>query len=299
MKIVMIGTGAWAKAMKVVLERNQHEVTLLSRDEGQWPHDTREIDFVFVAIPCQVLRNRLSKLLHPGCPVVSLIKGIEIESGDYVSTIFKQTWEGCKIGVLSGPTLAMEIQANKTSAAVVAAETESLAKQIQELSHHKLFRVYTSSDLLGVELGGALKNVYAIAGGISKGLSLGDNGIAATMTRSLAEMVRLATVLGAKKETLFGLSGVGDLMLTAYSGHSRNHQAGLLLGQGCGVEEAVNRVRGVAEGIPTIKALHQIAQKKAIRTPVLDELFAIVYEQKPVKEALESLVLREVSGESL
>ena len=172
MKIVIVGTGAWAKAMLVIFNRNGHDVHLLHRSEVDWPCNLKEIDMVFVALPCQALRQRILQLSNPGCPVVSLMKGVEIESGEYVSQIFRQVWPGCEVGTLSGPTLAMEVQVNKPTAAVAAAESLDLARRIQELAHHKLFRVYTSSDLLGVELGGALKNIYAIAGGICKGVEV-------------------------------------------------------------------------------------------------------------------------------
>lgn len=295
----MVGAGAWGTAMGASLMRNEHEVTFLRRGDDDWPE---HLDMVFVAIPCQVLRERLSFLRFPHVPVVGLVKGIEVATGKRVSQVMREVWPEIKaeqVGVLSGPTLAYELEKGLPAAAVAAAESEVLAQCIQECVHQKLLRVYSSTDLIGVELAGALKNIYAIAGGICQGLRIGENGTAALMTRSLAEMVRMAMAMGGQMQTLFGLSGVGDLMLTSYSGRSRNHQIGVLLGEGLSIEKALEQVKGVAEGVPTIQAVHKICHITKIKSPILDELYSVIYERKPVLEAFNDLTLRQAAVENL
>lgn len=294
----MVGSGAWGSAFAHVLERNGHEVAFVRRGDRDWPKNHAP-ELVFLAVPCQALRERMQTLPRPECPIVSLIKGIEISTGKRVSQIVNEVWSGLSVGVLSGPTLAAEIEKGLPAAAVAAAQSDDLGRLIQTAVHQKHFRVYRSVDLAGVELGGALKNIYAIAGGICSGLHAGENGTAGLMTRSLTEMVRIAVHLESQKETLFGLSGMGDLMLTAYSGLSRNHMLGELLGKGESLQEALASLPGVAEGASTIKAAQEVTHAYKIKAPILDQLHAVLYGGKSVSQAVHDLLTREVEEEGI
>ncbi|MEO0454422.1 MAG: NAD(P)H-dependent glycerol-3-phosphate dehydrogenase [Verrucomicrobiota bacterium] len=296
MKISIIGRGAWGSAMASVIERNGHELAVLGREESDWK-DSEAGEAVFIAIPTQALRERLKQLPDPHVPVVSLMKGIEMGSFRRVSQILKEEWPNSAVAAISGPTFASEVKQSAPTAAVVAAETEEVSEMIQHAVHQKYFRLYRSSDLKGVELGGALKNVYAIAAGMCEGLRAGENGMAALMTRSLAEMVRIAGQLGANPETIFGLSGMGDLMLTAYSGQSRNHQAGVALARGKSLKDTLEQIEGTVEGVPTTSAVHSLVQNKNIKAPVIEQLYQVLYEDKSPQEGLEALVVREVYAE--
>lgn len=297
MKVAVIGDGAWGTAMAAALEVNEHEVSLVRKEEQEWtPAGTP--DCVFLALPCQVVRECCHAIELPvGTPVVSLAKGIEIASGMRVSEILRQVYRSSPVGVLSGPSLAVEVRQGKPTTLVSASEDEELAALVQKIVHQKRIRVYRSSDMTGVELGGALKNVYAIAAGVCEGLRIGENAMAGLLTRSLAEMVRIATLMGAQKDTLAGLSGIGDLMLTAYSGESRNHQLGAFIGSGLPLGDALKRLPGVAEGVPTTQALHEVVSAKGARAPVLEEVYQVLFEDKPPLQALNDLMLREVSEE--
>ncbi|MEM1158489.1 MAG: NAD(P)H-dependent glycerol-3-phosphate dehydrogenase [Verrucomicrobiota bacterium] len=298
MNVTMIGNGAWGSAVGSVLERNQHQVQYLERGDPSWINDNHG-QMIFLAVPCQVLRNRLQTLKTPdsGAPVVSLIKGIEVENFDRVSSIVKSIWPDSPFATISGPSFAHEVSMSMPTAAVVAAESMKLAEKIQQVVHDKTFRLYTSQDLAGVELGGALKNVYAIAGGMCQGLGMGDNAMAALMTRSLAEMSRIALSLGARQETLFGLSGIGDLMLTSFSGASRNHQVGEALGKGGEIRHIMQKLRGTAEGVPTARAIHDWVVKQKIQAPIISEVYSVLYESKLPRRSVEDLLLREVGQE--
>jgi glycerol-3-phosphate dehydrogenase (NAD(P)+) len=181
---------------------------------------------------------------------------------------------------------------------VAAAEEESLAREVQTVLHGPTFRVYRADDLAGVEWGGSLKNVYAMAAGMCAGLGLGENSLAGLLTRSLREMVRVAVELGAKEETLYGLSGVGDLMLTSYSRASRNRRVGERIGAGDKLEKALNSVEGVCEGVPTTQALHGLMAKRRVEAPVADQLFAVLFEGKSPKAALQALMERDPKAET-
>jgi glycerol-3-phosphate dehydrogenase (NAD(P)+) len=296
MHVTILGEGSWGSAMGRLLRHNGHTVEFLHRQDEAWPGG-RAGDLVFLALPCQSVRGKLRQLPVPGVPVVSLIKGLEVGTGLRVSEVVNEIWPGTACACISGPSLAAEVQAGAPTAAVVAAREEALAELIQTAVHQKLFRLYRSTDLKGVELGGALKNVYALAGGICAGLSVGENGMAGLMTRSLAEMVRIAVNAGARVETLYGLSGMGDLILTAYSGASRNHQVGEALGRGRELEEILKHLAGTAEGVPTTLAVCDFVNRHRIKAPVVQEIYHVLYEHKSIREAFDDLLLREVGGE--
>lgn len=294
--IQMVGQGAWACAVGHLLEQNDHTVTYVPRDQRKWS-ETGAPDYVFLAIPTQALRERLSTLPHPQVPVVSLMKGLEVETMSRVSQIVRDVWPGAAMACISGPTFAVEVERNSPSAAVVASDVDGLATAIQQIVHQKWFRLYRSDDLTGVELGGALKNVYALAGGMCEGLGVGANGMAALMTRALAEMLRIATCLEARPETLYGLSGMGDLVLTAYSRISRNHQAGVALGQGKSIEDIHQSVPGTIEGVATVRAVNHLACERGLKAPIVQEIYQVLYEGKTPADGMEALLTRSVSEE--
>jgi len=296
MRVTIIGKGAWGSAFGKLLTRNGHVVQFVERQDSAWP-STGPGEWVVLALPCQSLRARLAALPPPGVPVISLIKGLEKQTHLRVSEIVQQIWSGSVVAAVSGPSFASEVQVGAPTAAVVACEDPALAQGIQDAVHQTTFRLYRSKDLPGVELAGALKNVYALAGGMCEGLGIGENGMAGLMTRCLAEMMRVVCVCGGKKETVFGLAGMGDLILTSYSGQSRNHQVGVALGKGRELGEILEHLGGTAEGVPTAQAVHEIAQYHQLKTPVADEIYRVLYENKSVAEGMRSLLTRAVEEE--
>lgn len=296
MRVTIIGKGSWGSAFGKVLLRNGHVVQFVERRDLSWP-EAGPGDLVFLAVPCQCLRERLAQLGAPGTPVVSLIKGLEMQTRQRVSQIVREVWPDTTVAAVSGPSFASEVQAGAPTAAVVACEDAAVAQLVQQAAHQTTFRLYRSTDLAGVELGGALKNVYALAGGICEGLGIGENGMAGLMTRCLAEMVRLGCAYGARKETLFGLSGMGDLILTAYSGQSRNHQVGVALGKGRELEEILEHLGGTAEGVPTARAVHDMVQASGIKAPVAQEIYRVLYEGKAAADGMRDLLTRTVEEE--
>lgn len=252
---------------------------------------------VIFAVPTVAIRSEAEKLaslgLPPATPLLSCAKGIERNTGERLSQILQEVFPNNPIGVLTGPNHAEEIAAGLVTAAVVASHNPQLADALQELFTLPHFRVYTSSDVAGVELGGAVKNVYALAAGMAHGLGLGDNAVAALVTRALAEMTRLGVALGGNKETFAGLSGVGDLIVTCFSEHSRNHRVGLALGRGATLEDAVAALGMVAEGVPNTLSIHDAAHKAGVRTPIIDAVHSILYQNKPALTALRELLDRD------
>jgi glycerol-3-phosphate dehydrogenase (NAD(P)+) len=298
MNCTIVGKGAWGEAFGLILQRRGHAVHWLERQGTDWPAAGGG-DLIFLALPCQVLRARLKALPAPAAvPVVSLSKGIEIATHARVSQIVKDVWPHCVPGVVSGPSFAAEVVAGKPTTVVAAAEQEEAARFIQEAVHQQLFRVYRSTDLTGVELGGALKNIYALAGGMCQGMEMGQNAMAGLLTRCLAEMVRIGLALGAgQKETLYGLSGLGDLVLTSYGGLSRNYQVGYRLGQGEDLRHILDHLQGTAEGVSTVKAVHAWVTENNLKAPVAVQLYRVLFENVPLQEAFAHLTLRQAEGE--
>jgi glycerol-3-phosphate dehydrogenase (NAD(P)+) len=229
--------------------------------------------------------------------VVSVTKGIELDTGLTMCGILHETVPQAKRVALSGPTLAAEVARRIPTAIVAASEDEEAARTVQQLFHRPYLRAYRSSDPLGVELGGALKNVVAIAAGAGDGLGLGDNSKAALITRGIVEIRRLGVACGADAETFSGLSGLGDLTVTCYSRLSRNRMFGDRLGRGEGPEGIVKESVAIAEGYPTARSAYRLAQKLAVSTPIIDEVYAVLYEGKNVGKALQDLVQRETKPE--
>ena len=320
----VIGSGSFGTAMAKLLAPKLESVLLIGRDEETTETITREhrnphylsdvlLDenvhasckiedalahpLVIFAVPTSATRETARKLAASGLPeqivILSCAKGIEKHTGDRMSQILREVFPVHPIAVLSGPNHAEEIATGMATCAVIGSEDHDLAIRLQELFTLPHFRSYTSNDLPGIEFGGAVKNVYAIAAGMAHGLGLGDNAVAALVTRALAEMTRLGTALGGRLETFSGLSGVGDLIVTCFSEHSRNHRVGLALGSGKTLEEAVAALGMVAEGVPNTLSIHEAARRVCVRTPIIDSVYSILYEGKSVPLAMRDLLTRD------
>jgi len=250
-----------------------------------------------VAVPSKFLREVTARLPRFRGIAVSVTKGIEDETGLTMSGILRATMPESTAGALSGPSFALEVAKGMPGAIVAAHPDPRIAREIQLLFHRPAFRVYTSGDVLGVELGGALKNVAAIAAGVGDGLGFGDNTKAALITRAMAEIRRLGAACGASAETFSGLSGLGDLTATCFSRLSRNRSFGERVGRGERVEDILAGAVTVAEGYPTARSAHHLAGRLGIQTPIVREVFAMLYEQKNVLQAVQSLMSRDMKPE--
>ena len=251
-----------------------------------------DCELVFVALPSSALRQALQPVaeLLNGKLLVSTTKGIEAESFKLMSQILEDIAPGARIGVLSGPNLAREVAEHALTATVIASADDKLCRRVQEALHGRTFRVYASNDRFGVELGGALKNAYAIMSGMAAAMGTGENTKSMLITRALAEMTRFAVRLGANPMTFLGLAGVGDLIVTCFSPKSRNYQVGYALGQGLSLEEAVGRLGEVAEGVNTLKVLKAKADELGVYMPLVAGLHAILFEGRTVDQVSEALM---------
>lgn len=327
----MLGAGAWGTVLALLLARRGHDVSLWCRRPDQaaaiehersnlaylpgqplpvnlsatadLQHALSGAELAFLAVPVRALRELL-RVLAPyalrwsgeALPLVSCSKGIEIESFSRLSQVIDSELPGWPVAVLSGPNLASEIADGKAAATTVASTVPGLAETAQSMLQQPSFRVYTSKDVVGVEVGGALKNVIALAAGMSDGLGLGDNAKAGIITRGLAEMVRFGEAQGGEAKTLYGLSGLGDLVATCASERSRNHTAGWRIARGATLAELKDE-NLTAEGIPTAKALKQHAREAAVELPICNEVYHVVYDGKPARAALFDLMTRERRAE--
>ena len=290
-----MGRGAWGRAIGQLAGNLHHSVDLISHLESRWPE--ARPDYVLIALPAQQVRETLGNLPPPHVPVLSLSKGLEVATGLRISQVIGEVWQESRVGALSGPNFAGEIAAGQPAICTIAAHSDELAREFQAILHQPSFRTYRTSDLIGVELGGALKNVYAIAGGACHGLKLGRNSLAGLITRCLAEMTRIGVVLGARAETFAGLSGIGDLILTATSEQSRNFRFGMQLAQGATMKEILPQLGGVCEGVPTTRS---VFLKEAIPLedkPIAAQLHAVLYENVPPREAVRNLLNRAARDE--
>lgn len=322
---VVLGAGSWGTALAAMLAQRGLAVQFWGRDEAlmseiaatrrntrylpdlELPPNVeathrldllRPAEVVLFVTPSKAMRAVAVSLRDAGGlqgseALVSCTKGIELDTGKRMSQILGEIFPDHLLAALSGPNHAEEVSRQMPSAAVVACGDAEAAVALQSCFTLPWFRCYTSEDVTGVEWAGALKNAYAIAAGIALGLSLGDNAIAALVTRALAEMVRLGAAVGGQTETFYGLSGVGDLVATCYSEHSRNHRVGKLLGQGMPLAEIVSSTRMVAEGVPNTESLWHAARAAGVRTPLLDEVYAVLYENKSPRLALRELLGRD------
>src|SRR5437660_1080154 len=325
MRITVLGGGAWGTALARLLHQGGNAVTLwefnpawleelrrnrrndqflpgieLPRDlafEGNLPHAIDGAECVVAAIPSKAYREVTSKLAAYAGLVVSVTKGIEYDTGLTMCGILAQNAPNAKSAASSGPTFAIELARDIPTSIVAASRDLDTAALVQQLFSRPTFRVYTSADLPGVELGGALKNVIAFAAGIGDGLGFGDNSKAALVTRAISEIRRLGTACGAQADTFTGLSGLGDLMVTCFSRHSRNRGFGERVGRGEKPPAIAASMQAVAEGYPTARSAWQLARKHAVVTPVIDETYAMLYEGKDIRQAVRDLMARELKAE--
>ncbi len=260
-------------------------------------------DLLVFAVPSEAVRETARRMAQSGvvqgCRAgVSLAKGIERHSGCRMSALLSEVLPALPVAVLTGPNHAEEAAQRLATAAVVACRDEGVARAVQSCFTLPWFRAYTSDDVTGIEWAGAMKNPYAIAAGVALGLRLGDNALAALVTRALAEMVRLGVVMGGRPESFYGLAGVGDLVGTCYSAHSRNQRLGRALGEGKPLEAVLAGSRMVTEGVPNTASLFEAARGACVRTPLLDEVHAMLYEGKPAREAMRTLLSRDPRPEA-
>lgn len=248
---------------------------------------------VFVAIPSKSFREvvqRVAPLLADGTMLISTTKGVEQDGFHLMSDILREETTDMRIGVLSGPNFAKEVVEGHYTATVIASEDESLCATIQKVLHSETFRVYSSNDVFGVELAGALKNIYAIVTGLAAALDRGQNTISLLITRALAEMMRFAEAMGADPMTFIGLAGVGDLILTCSSDLSRNYRVGYLVGKGRALEEAVAEIGQVAEGVNTVRLIKHKADEMGVYMPLVSAIHAILFEERPIPEVIRDLM---------
>ena len=323
-KAGVIGSGSWGTALARVLSKNGHEVTLWSRreEESRMLREERENksklpgvkipddilcttdleqtvegkDILVLATASPSIRSMAKKMapyVADGQIIVDVSKGIEDGTLMILTDVIEQEIPQCQATVLSGPSHAEEVGRDIPTTVVAGAKDRETAEYIQNLFMNKVFRVYTSPDMLGIELGGALKNVIALAAGAADGLGCGDNTKAALITRGIAEMSRLGVAMGGHIETFNGLTGIGDLIVTCASMHSRNRRAGILIGQGKTMQEAMDEVKMVVEGVNSAKAAKTLAEKYGIDMPIVQEVNQVLFEDKPAREALADLMLRD------
>jgi len=330
-RITVVGAGSWGTALAAVLADNGHEVTLWalepevaaevnadSTNQGYLPDaplpaslransdlpaalDGAEI--AVSVVPSQFVRSTWAPVmggLDPEVPIVSASKGIELSTllrMDQVISELRPNAGPDRFAVLSGPSFAAEVVRRAPTLVVAASESRALAGRVQELFQNRYFRVYTSPDVVGVELGGSLKNVVAIAAGAAAGLGFGHNTRAALITRGLAEMRRLGLAMGARAETFSGLAGMGDLVLTCTGELSRNRTVGFRIGQGESLDDVLGEGRSVAEGVKTVQSVRELAGREGVEMPIVEEVHAMLVEGRPPREALDRLMAREPTAE--
>lgn len=322
-KVSVLGGGSWGIALAVLLHKNGHEITIWSKlpqeiEMLQTQHEHKMLpgvklaedmvftindeeavtgkDLIVMAVASSYTREtakHFSKLIAPGQIIVNVAKGIEENTVMTLSEIIEQEIPQAVVAVLSGPSHAEEVGRGIPTTVVVGAKKKSTAEYIRGLFMNEVFRVYISPDVLGIELGGSLKNVVALAAGIADGLGYGDNTKAALITRGITEIGRLGMTMGGKYETFSGLTGIGDLIVTCASMHSRNRRAGILIGQGKTMDEAMAEVKMVVEGVYSAKAAMQLAEKYNVQLPIIEQVNAVLFENKPASEAVKDLMLRD------
>ena len=325
MNVTVVGAGAWGTSLARLLRQGGHRITLwghvpdwldeIRRDgrnerflpgielpadfvlEPNLPRAIEGAELVVVAVPSQPFRSVTRDLAAYGGIIVSVTKGIEYDTGLTMCGVLAQNASRAKSVALSGPTFAIEVARDIPTAIVAASNDPGTAETVQRVFNRPTFRVYTSSDVLGVELGGALKNVIAIAAGVGDGLGFGDNSKAALVTRAIVEIRRLGVACGAQADTFTGLSGLGDLMVTCFSRHSRNRGFGERIGKGEAAAAIAASTLAVAEGYPTARSAYQLARKHEVSTPVIDEVCAMLYEGKDVRQAVHALMSRDLKAE--
>ena len=313
-KVSVLGAGSWGTALSLLLCKNGHEVTLWSALEDEvrmlcekrehesklpgvrLPEDMKitadledslqDPDVAVLAVPSPFTRStahRMAPFVKKGQIIVNVAKGVEEHTLMTLSEIISEEIPQADVCVLSGPSHAEEVGKGLPTTCVVSAEKRETAEYLQGIFMSPVFRVYTTPDILGVELGGALKNVIALAAGTADGLGYGDNTKAALITRGIAEISRLGTKMGARAETFYGLSGIGDLIVTCASVHSRNRKAGYLMGKGYTMQEAMDEVKMVVEGVYSARAAKSLAEKYQVEMPIIEEVNKVLFEDKPAQ----------------
>lgn len=301
--VTIIGAGAWGSALGSLIQSNKHHVQIWSRQsQCSLAEAVRNSDAIISAVSMKGVRTIAEKLqtasLLPHVVLVSATKGLEPITGQTPSQIWRSLFPDYPLVVLSGPNLSQEIVAGKPAATVAASTDENSAQFIQNILASKNFRVYTNSDPIGVELGGTLKNVIAIAVGACDGLNLGTNAKSALITRSLIEIIRVGVYFGAQPETFWGLSGLGDLLATCNSNLSRNYQVGYAIAQGKSLEEAIASIRGTAEGVNTANVLIEISDREKISVPVSRYVYRLLKGEINLQQAVEGLMERDLKPEN-
>ena len=324
-KITILGDGGWGTTLAILLARKGYKITLWGafKDNIAEVNKTRinqkflpgirlpssivltsdlvlalkAADLIVLAIPSQFIRQvlkRVKELDVSFIPFLSVVKGIETETQMRVSEIiYQELGKNLRLAVLSGPTIALEVTKEVPTTAVVSSSDEKLAKSLQRVFMTRRFRVYTNPDVVGVELGGSLKNVIAIACGISDGLGFGANTKAALLARGLAEISRMGIAAGAKKETFSGITGLGDLVTTCISRHSRNRSVGEQIGKGGKLKNILSRMNMVAEGVATAKAAYLLGKKYRVSMPITNEVYSVLYKNKDPFRAVNDLMTRQ------
>ena len=327
-KAALIGAGSWGTALSRLLADNGHEVTVWSVDENEirmlsTEHEQKDKlpgvklpetiqytlnleeamkgkDLCVVAVPSPFVRSTASKMkafYEEGQIIVTVAKGIEEATLKTMSEIIEEEIPGADVAVLCGPSHAEEVGIGLPTTIVAGAKTKKTAEFVQETFMNETFRVYTSPDVKGMEVGAALKNVIALAAGIADGMGYGDNAKAALITRGITEITRLGLAMGCKPETFYGLTGVGDLIVTCASMHSRNRRAGILMGQGKSMEEAMAEVKQVVEGVYSAKAGKKLSLQYQVEMPIIEQINLVLFEGKDPKTAVKELMLRDKKTE--
>ncbi len=323
-KVGVLGAGSWGTALAILLHNNGHEVTVWSINEeevemlstkrehaGKLPgvhipegicftnvleEAMTEMDVLVLAVPSPFTRataRSMKPYVAEGQKIVNVAKGIEESTLMTLSEQIEEELPGTDVAVLSGPSHAEEVSRQMPTTCVVGARSKETAEYLQKMFMSEVFRVYTSPDILGIELGGSLKNVIALAAGVADGLGYGDNTKAALITRGITEIARLGVKMGGKIQTFSGLTGIGDLIVTCASQHSRNRKAGFLIGQGKTMQEAMDEVQMVVEGVYSTKAAVKLGEKYDVSLPIIEQVNNILFEGKSAKEAVKELMLRD------
>ncbi|ASG31295.1 glycerol-3-phosphate dehydrogenase [Fusobacterium animalis] len=325
-KISVIGSGGWGIALTILLHKNGHDLTIWSFDKKEaeelkktrqnktklpnilLPEDVKvtddlkeavdDKDILILAVPSKAIRSvskSLKNIIKDNQIVVNVAKGLEEDTLETMTDIIEEELKdkNPKVAVLSGPSHAEEVGGGIPTTCVVSAHNKELTLYLQNIFMNPSFRVYTSPDMLGVEIGGALKNVIALAAGIADGLNYGDNTKAALITRGIKEIASLGVAMGGEQSTFYGLTGLGDLIVTCASMHSRNRKAGILLGQGKTLDEAIKEVNMVVEGVYSAKSALMAAKKYNVEIPIIEQVNAVLFENKNAAEAVNELMIRD------
>ena len=325
-KISVIGSGGWGIALAILLHKNGHNLTIWSFDKKEaeelkttrenktklpnilLPEDIKvtddlkeavnDKDILILAVPSKAIRSvskSLKNIIKDNQIIVNVAKGLEEDTLETMTDIIEEELKGKKtqVAVLSGPSHAEEVGKGIPTTCVVSAHNKELTLYLQNIFMNPSFRVYTSPDMLGVEIGGALKNVIALAAGIADGLNYGDNTKAALITRGIKEIASLGVAMGGEQSTFYGLTGLGDLIVTCASMHSRNRRAGILLGQGKTLNEAIKEVNMVVEGVYSAKSALMAAKKYNVEIPIIEQVNAVLFENKNAAEAVNELMIRD------